>query len=111
MRASLSRLFTKGRGTMIEKSRVIDVLLMVADDINRQVSKEKRIERSPNTVLLGKESVLDSLGLINFILMVEQRIEETFHCSIVLTEDDLLTFPDGPFRTIGSLSEYIAKQI
>ncbi len=97
---------------MVDKEQVMRILFSVIDLINKQMGKDKQLEKSPGTFLTGEKSKLDSLGLINFILAVEQMIELHFQITLVLTEDeDQIFSPDGPFKTIGALGEYIKRQL
>jgi len=80
-------------------------------DINLQLPQEQRIEKSPTTVLFGKDGKLDSLGLANFIVIVEQKIEEVLGLLIGLTEDDPFSPSTGHFRTVQSLASYISQSV
>ena len=52
-------------------------------------------------------AVLDSLGLVNLIVSVEQNIEDEFHVVITIADDRALSQKHSPFRTVESLAEYI----
>jgi len=62
----------------------------------------------PETALLGGRSVLDSLGLVRLVLEVEQRLEERFDLSVSLADERAMSQQRSPFRTIGTLAEYVA---
>jgi acyl carrier protein len=65
------------------------------------------VSMGPDTVLLGKSAVLDSLGLVRLVLEVEQRIADTFDWSVSLADERAMSQHRSPFRTVGSLAEYI----
>ena len=44
------------------------------DEVNSQMSKDEQLIKSPDTVLYGESSSIDSIGLINIIVTVEQNI-------------------------------------
>ena len=63
-----------------------------------------------STKLIGGEKILDSMGLVMFIVDVETAfLEEDIEIS--LTSESALSNRISPFRTLGSLSSFIAKQI
>jgi acyl carrier protein len=87
--------------------QIVACLYEAVDDINRQRSGDPALDKSPETALYGSSSELDSLGLVNFIVAAEQRIEAGFGQSIVLADDRALSHEPSPFRTIGALADYV----
>ena len=77
------------------------------DELNQQLDENKKIEKSLDTKLFGGNSKLDSLGLINLIVMVEQNIEDEFDLSLTIADERAMSQEHSPFRTIGSLVDYI----
>jgi len=86
---------------------VVQVLYRSISDLNQQVPATQRIEKSPATILFGEGGKLDSLGLANFIVIVEQNIEDALGSRIDLTAEDPFSPAAGHFRTIHSLASYI----
>ena len=64
--------------------------------------------KSNHTILLGETGQLDSLGLINLIVAVENRIEKTLGLHLNLGE--AISNPETPLRTIGSLADFILEK-
>ena len=63
-----------------------------------------------NTVLFGKDSVLDSMGLVNIIIDIESRfLDEGYEIS--LTSEKAMSRRNSPFRTISTLADFINEQI
>ena len=77
------------------------------DSLNAQLPNEGHIEKSNNTALFGSGSKLDSLGLINLIVAVEQNIEDKFDVTITLADERAMSQEKSPFRTVGTLTDYI----
>jgi len=88
---------------------VLKVIYESISDLNLQLPESKRIEQSLGTVLFGAGSKLDSLGLANFIVITEQRLEDHFGFPVDLTEDDPFSPSTGHFRTIQSLTTYVCE--
>jgi len=77
------------------------------DEVNSQMSKEEQLIKSPDTVLYGESSSIDSIGLINIIVTVEQNIEDDFEKSITLADQKAMSQKQSPFKTVESLAKYI----
>ena len=90
---------------------ITKVLYDVIDKLNRQLPPDRQLDKNNNTILTGENGSLDSLGLINFIVVLEQGIEDTFRKTITLTDEQLLADTNGPFHTLGSLTEYLAEKL
>jgi acyl carrier protein len=58
------------------------------------------------TVLLGENGLLDSLGLVNLLVDVEQTLEEQTGAVLTIGDDRAVSARHSPFRTVGSLADY-----
>ncbi|HXM64765.1 MAG TPA: hypothetical protein VN950_28135 [Terriglobales bacterium] len=88
---------------------VLNVIYESISDLNMQLPVERRIDKSPASVLFGDGGTLDSLGLSNFIVITEQKLQEFFSFSVDLTEDDPFSPATGHFRTVHSLASYVCE--
>ncbi len=88
---------------------VLKVIYESISDLNLQLAPDRRMEQSVSTVLFGAGSRLDSLGLGNFIVITEQKLEEHFGFQVDLTEDDPFSPATGHFRTVQSLAAYVCE--
>ena len=66
---------------------------------------------SAETVLLGSGGVVDSLGLVRLILLIEARIERDLGTAISLTSEKAMSQRNSPFRTLGALADYVAEEL
>ena len=64
-----------------------------------------------DTPLLGREGVLDSLGLVSLVVALEQTVEDTYGVSVSLADERALSERHSPFRTIGTLADYAGRLI
>jgi acyl carrier protein len=62
-----------------------------------------------STALVGPDSVLDSMALVTLLLDLEQRFEEETGVTISLMSEQALSRRHSPFRSIGSLVDYILE--
>ena len=88
---------------------VLKVIYESIADLNLQLPEDWRMEPSVSTVLFGAGSRLDSLGLVNFIVIAEQKLEDHFGFQFDLTEDDPFSPATGHFRTVQSLAAYVCE--
>ena len=61
--------------------------------------------------LIGRQAVLDSLGLVTLIVDLEQRLEEEYGVSLILVDEQAMSQRSSPFRTVQSLIDYICRLI
>ncbi len=85
------------------------VLYPVIDEMNPLRPPDQQLEKSPQTVLYGSEAVLDSMGLVTFIVSVEDRIEDLTEVRLTLASEKAMSRRQSPFRTVGALSEYVQE--
>ena len=68
-------------------------------------------EITENTRLIGSKALLDSLGLVSFIVEVEQSLEEEYDFSINIVSEKAMSRTTSPFISIKTLSKFIAKEV
>ena len=61
------------------------------------------------TPLYGDKGVLDSLALVSLIADLEAKIEERFGVPVVLADERAMSRKRSPFRTAGTLAEFVAE--
>ena len=92
------------------------ILQLIYDSID-VISKDKestlgeQIEKVETTVLFGASSKLDSLGLINLIVTVEQKIEDEFDIIMTIADERAMSQEHSPFKTIESLSTFLQMRL
>jgi acyl carrier protein len=74
----------------------------------KSVAPNARLEGS-STKLLGTDSVVDSVGFLGFLMSVESALGNSVDLSALLIETGDVPPEDSPFRTIGSLANYIEQ--
>jgi acyl carrier protein len=89
------------------QDEILDLIYSAAASIVRNPDRKL----TPETRLLGADAVIDSMGLVNLIVEVEQRLAERFSVSCTLADARAMSRQKSPFRSIGSLSEYVAEVV
>lgn len=90
----------------MEKEEVLALVLEAVEEWNQQADEEQRLEVSPETHLLGRNSKLDSLGLVNLIVLVEEKLANRYDVHLTLADERALSQERSPFRSVQSLAEY-----
>lgn len=68
------------------------------------------VEINKDTPLIGVNRVLDSMGLVNVIVDIETAfLDEDIEIS--LTSEAAMSGRISPFRTVGALCNFIARQL
>jgi len=94
---------------MNDPKKVTAAIYEAIDDVNYFLPKGSQLKKSPKTVLFGKSGKLDSLEFINFIVAAEQKIVERIGVTVTLADEKAMSQKNNPFRTVSTLSNYIAK--
>lgn len=93
---------------MMASDDILRVIFKGIDSVNDIRPKEARISKEADAALMGESGGLDSLGMVNLIVAIEQQIEEHFHVTLDLADDEAMSMKDNPFATVESLVNYIA---
>ena len=92
----------------MDKKRIEEIVLGTIKDycLTNGVSDELTMD----THLIGRTRIMDSMGLVNTIVDIETAfLDEDIEIS--LTSETAMSLRLSPFRTIGSLCDYIARQL
>jgi len=77
------------------------------DEVNELLPEDARVPKREDAVLLGESGSLDSFGLVNLVVALEQRIEDEFGVTLTLADDKAMSYSRSPFRTVQTLREYV----
>jgi acyl carrier protein len=94
----------------VDRARILAVILDAAEQANRGRVPGQQLELSPDAPLFGAPSPLDSLGLVALLIDIEEALADAGH-PIVLSDERALSQSRSPFRTIGSLADYIEQSM
>lgn len=93
---------------MYSRDRIRQVVFKALDDANRQLPRDQRLEKSPQTLLFDRRAgSLDSLGLVNLIVAVELHAEEDLGVTISLADQKAMSQVGNVFQSVRSLVDYI----
>jgi D-alanine--poly(phosphoribitol) ligase subunit 2 len=96
---------------MISGKDVSEIIYEAIDELNEEISGSKKIAKESDTVLFGRDSLLDSLGLVNLIITVEGLITDKLNLNITIVNEKAMSQKNSPFKSVQTLSDYILTLI
>lgn len=85
-----------------------DILFVALDEAKGNIPSADRVAASADAKLFG-EGGMDSMGLVQFIVMVEERIDDELGVEVSLASDKAMSRRNSPFLTLGTLAAYIEE--
>lgn len=85
-------------------SKIVDETI---DEIN-ETGEYATLQKNDDELLFGTESALDSMGLVNLITIIEQKIEDQTGEYISIADENAMSLEQSPFRTVGVLKNYVS---
>jgi hypothetical protein len=96
---------------LAEPEKIDRILFSVIDELNQMLPVEEHLAKDLKTPLAGDSGRLDSSGLINLIVLTEQKASEALGKPILLTDDRTMSQVNEVFRTLETLADYINLQL
>jgi acyl carrier protein len=91
---------------MIARNIAYDIVVESLNEVFAQAGTAPPAAITEDTVLVGNEAVIDSLGVVSLIVEVEQRLEGSHGVSVTLANDKAMSAKNSPFRTVGVLADH-----
>ena len=92
---------------MIERNQAYEIVIASLKEVFEQNGIAPPASLTEETVLVGADPVLDSLGVVQLIVEVEQRVEQDHGISVTLANDKAMSQKNSPFRTVGVLADHV----
>ena len=89
-----------------------DILALVyagIDEVNAQSAEGVPIAKTQDAPLLGGDKGVDSLTFVNLVVAIEEQIQSSLGKSVVLVDEHSMALQEHPFRTVGTLANYVEK--
>jgi hypothetical protein len=91
--------------------KLLEAIYRAIDEANQQQEADRKIAKAPGTVLLGDASFLDSVGLINFVIALEQQVEQRLGATVSLTANPDMFSTESPLRSVQTLADFLAQEL
>jgi D-alanine--poly(phosphoribitol) ligase subunit 2 len=96
---------------MIERERISAVVRDAVEELNAGVPDRIDVEAGDDARLYGEGGPLDSLGLVSLVAAVEEGVQLRYGRTVTLADERAVSQRSSPFRTVGSLVDYIVSQL
>lgn len=96
---------------LTREKRIEQAVFAAVDELNEGMLEEQRLNKSGSTLLYGDNGCLDSLGLVNLIVAVEEQIADTFEINLTLADEKAMSQRHSPFRSLDTLCTYIEARL
>ena len=95
----------------MDRKTAMDVVIHCLREALEQSGAEMPAQIDESTVIVGKDAVVDSVGVVSLIVDVEQRLEMEHDVSVTLANDKAMSQKNSPFRTVGVLADHVLAVI
>ena len=97
--------------TKTERALILNMILETVQAYCIENEITVNLELGEELKLFGGEGLLDSLGLVNLIVSIEEAIEDKFDKSIILADEKAMSRRTSPFSRVSYLVDYIFELI
>ncbi|PYK45394.1 MAG: hypothetical protein DME46_04360 [Verrucomicrobia bacterium] len=92
-----------------KKEELLDIIYQSLDEVNEQLPNEARIQKSPDAALVGGDGGLDSLGVVNFVALVEEKCARKYGIALSLT--DTPSEDDDALEDVGKFADFLFRRL
>jgi len=88
-------------------SKITDIILSSIEEFNDSSDLDSPISNDLEVKLFGSSGQLDSIGLVNLIVIIEEQIDDELDINISIASEKAMSQKRSPFRSIAALSEFV----
>lgn len=86
---------------------MLKLVVQAVQELLQATGQKAAVPINSETPLLGAGRVVDSIGLVTLLVDVENRVADQLGHSLSLMDDRAMSQSRSPFRSVGSLAEYL----
>lgn len=98
---------TLSTSNMSQREAVQGIIYRALQNLNAELPPAAQVKISDETLLLGEDSLLDSLSLVSVIVDVETALQDELGQSVSLTDDRAMGYQPSPYVDVKALLTYI----
>ncbi len=83
------------------------IILEQIEDYNDFLETKMDTSAGNDTILFGRGGVIDSVDFVTLLLDIEQAVNDEYGTHIAISNSRAMSQKNSPFRTVGTLAEYI----
>lgn len=92
-------------------STIEQLVLGLLTRMNDDLPAAERVIWDGSTPILGDGGMLDSLGMANFLVQVEEAVEDEFGISLSLSDQDLMELFEESSLTVSDFSSSLNRKL
>ena len=92
-------------------SAALQIVSAVVTEIGKEAGYDALTSVGPDTELLGGNSEIDSLTVVQIVAELERVAEEKFGKAVVLADERAMSRRSSPFRSVGTLAELLEERL
>ena len=96
---------------VVSRKKIKEVIFLALESFNASQDTDNQVPIDESTVLIGRHSVVDSIGLVSLVIEIEQQIGEQLDLSISLTSEKAMSLRVSPFRRIKTLIDFVVQEL
>ena len=97
--------------TIFNRENIINLLLSTLEVHFNEINEPIDLSERENIKLFGGDGLLDSIGLVSFVVEVEESLEDEFNVSVILADEKAMSRRTSPFARISYLADYILEVV
>lgn len=90
----------------MQRTEITELILSCLREVLESAGPLPAEPLAAETRLLGRSAILDSLGLVQLLVDVEQRLDSQ-GIAVTLADERAMSQKHSPFRSVDTLAEYI----
>jgi acyl carrier protein len=94
----------------MDRKVALDIVTACLKDVLEQ-SGTPLEQITEETVIVGPEAVLDSIGVVSLIVDIEQRLQMEHDVTVILASEKAMSQKNSPFRSVGVLATHVIESI
>lgn len=95
----------------MKRADIERIVFTAVGELNATLPGDKHVPAEGGTRLLGEGGRLDSIGLVDLILSVEQKVQDAAGIGITVADEKAFSQEQSPFLTLDTLTDYVAALV
>ncbi|MAB80478.1 MAG: acyl carrier protein [Planctomycetes bacterium] len=95
----------------MKRADIERIVFTAVGELNATLPDSKHVPTEGGTRLLGEGGRLDSIGLVDLILSVEQKVQDTAGIGITVADEKAFSRKQSPFLTLDTLTDYVTALV